>query len=111
MSEQKQQSMTAVSFDAPGDADVLHTVTLPLPQAGEHEVLLRVIAAGVNRPDILQRQGMYPVPADASPLPGLEVAGFVEECGTKVERWQQGDAVMILGKYGSLGKLQSGRSW
>ncbi len=70
--------MQAIAIREPGGPDVLEPVTLPKPQPGPGELLLRVAAAGVNRPDCLQRAGRYPVPADASPLPGLEVAGLVE---------------------------------
>ncbi len=67
-----------------------------MPQPREGEVLIRVAAAGVNRPDILQRLGRYPVPADASPLPGLEVAGVIEACGAGVAQHHLGERVMAL---------------
>jgi putative PIG3 family NAD(P)H quinone oxidoreductase len=66
----------------------------PLPD--DDEVLIRVHAAGINRPDILQRQGVYPPPADASPILGLEVAGEITACGKNVKRWKQGDQVCAL---------------
>jgi putative PIG3 family NAD(P)H quinone oxidoreductase len=66
------------------------------PKPGDSEVLVKVHAAGVNRPDILQRQGLYPVPKDASPLPGLEIAGEIVARGPGVTRWQIGDSVMAL---------------
>ena len=90
------RSMRAVGIDAPGPADVLREITVPIPDPRESEVLIRVHAAGVNRPDVLQRLGMYPVPADADPLPGLEVAGEVVETGPGAARWQVGDRVMAL---------------
>ncbi len=67
---------------------------MPVPKA--NEVLIRVHAAGINRPDILQRQGLYPPPADASPILGLEVAGEIVACGEQVQRWQVGDKVCAL---------------
>lgn len=68
----------------------------PVPRPAPAQVLVRVHAAGVNRPDCLQRAGHYPVPPDASPLPGLEIAGEVVACGDAVERWQVGDRVVAL---------------
>lgn len=88
--------MKAVSIREPGGPDVLELVDRPLPQAGAQEVLVRVRAAGVNRPDILQRTGNYPVPEDADPLPGLEVAGEVVATGDGASLWQPGDRVMAL---------------
>ncbi len=69
---------------------------MPLPQPGEREVLIKVAAAGVNRPDVLQRQGNYPPPKGHSELPGLEVSGIVAALGAGVERLSVGDAVMAL---------------
>lgn len=67
---------------------------MPVPKA--NVVLIRVHAAGINRPDVLQRQGLYPPPADASPILGLEVAGEIVACGDQVARWQVGDKVCAL---------------
>ena len=67
---------------------------IPSPKA--NEVLIRVYAAGINRPDILQRQGLYPPPVDASPILGLEVAGEIIACGKNVTRWQPGNKVCAL---------------
>ncbi len=67
---------------------------MPVPKA--NDVLIRVHAAGINRPDVLQRQGLYPPPADASPILGLEVAGEIVACGELVQRWQVGDKVCAL---------------
>lgn len=89
-------TMQAVAIEAPGAPRVLRPVSLALPRPGEKEVLIQVAAAGVNRPDVLQRLGKYPLPPDASPLPGLEVAGLVVATGTGVTRWQAGDKVMAL---------------
>ncbi len=88
--------MTVVNFDSPGDPDVLHAESAAIPEPREDEVLIKVSAAGVNRPDVLQRQGLYPVPPDANPLPGLEIAGYVEQAGSGVGRWKSGDKVMAL---------------
>lgn len=89
-------SMQAIAIDAPGDPDVLRATTVDTPQPRQGEVLIRVAAAGVNRPDVLQRLGKYPVPADADPLPGLEVAGTVVALGEGSPRWRSGDQVMAL---------------
>lgn len=80
-------------FGAPG---VLRVTKHPIPQPGEREVLVRVAAAGVNRPDILQRQGKYPPPPGVTDIPGLELAGTVAAVGPGVTRWRIGDAVCAL---------------
>lgn len=90
------QTMRAMRITEAGGPEVLQPVTLAVPQPREGEVLLRVAAAGVNRPDVLQRLGKYSVPADADPLPGLEVSGEVVATGTDVTRWSPGDRVMAL---------------
>lgn len=74
-------TMTAMGFDEPGGPEVLRPETLPLPEPGDHQVLIKVAYAGVNRPDVIQRQGFYPAPAGASPIPGLEVSGRVVAVG------------------------------
>lgn len=89
-------TMRAVAIERPGGPDVLQMVRLPVPEPGPGEVLVAVAAAGVNRPDLLQRQGHYPPPPGASPLPGLEVAGHVERVGPGVARWRPGDTVCAL---------------
>jgi len=76
--------MLAMGFDAPGGPEVLRAERLPLPQPGPGEVLVRVAHAGVNRPDVLQREGGYPPPRGASPIPGLEIAGEVVALGEGV---------------------------
>jgi NADPH2:quinone reductase len=68
----------------------------PAPQPGRNEVLIRVAAAGVNRPDVMQRLGKYPPPPGASPILGLEVAGEIAEVGPETERWKVGDSVCAL---------------
>jgi NADPH2:quinone reductase len=88
--------MRVVEISAPGGPEVLKLAerTLPVPKAGE--VLVKVAAAGVNRPDVAQRKGAYPPPRDASDLPGLEVAGEVVACGPGATRWKAGDRVCAL---------------
>ena len=88
--------MNAIDCSAPGGPDALRLVQLPLPVAGEGEVLIRVAAAGVNRPDILQRMGLYPPPPGASQVPGLEVAGDVVALGNGVARELLGQPVCAL---------------
>ena len=88
--------MRAVEISNPGGPEVLRVVDLPKPAPKPNEIAVRVAAAGVNRPDVLQRMGHYPVPPDASPLPGLEIAGEVAELGAAVKLWKRGDKVCAL---------------
>ncbi len=88
--------MRAVEITTPGGPEVLELVVREKPNAGVGEVLIRVKAAGVNRPDIVQRLGRYPAPPGASDIPGLEVSGLVEEVGADVEGLNVGDAVCAL---------------
>lgn len=88
--------MIAVAVTAPGGPEVLQVVERPDPVAGPGELLIDVAAAGVNRPDLLQRAGGYPPPAGASDLPGLEVAGTVAAVGDGVSEWRVGDRVCAL---------------
>jgi len=88
--------MRAVEIRHPGPPDVLTLVDRPLPAAGPEDLLIRVLAAGVNRPDVMQRKGQYPPPPGASDLPGLEVAGTVHEVGSAVRGWRVGDWVCAL---------------
>ena len=88
--------MRAVEVSAPGGPEVLKPVERPLPQPKAGEMLIKVAAAGVNRPDILQRMGLYAVPPDASDLPGLEVAGEVVAVGASVRNAKVGDKVCAL---------------
>jgi len=90
------ETMTAIAIRAPGGPEVLVAETRPLPVPGEGEILVRVAAAGVNRPDVLQRAGAYPPPKGASDLPGLEVAGTVAAVGPGTPRWRVGDVVCAL---------------
>jgi NADPH:quinone reductase len=88
--------MQAVVIAEPGGPEVLTPQVVATPQVQPGHVLIRVAAAGVNGPDISQRQGAYPPPADASPLPGLEVSGEIVALGANVTDWQLGDAVVAL---------------
>lgn len=89
-------TMQAVEISAPGGPEVLKPVERPLPVIKDHEVLIKVVAAGINGPDIMQRKGLYPAPAGASDLPGLEVSGEIVAKGAKVQRWNTGDKVVAL---------------
>jgi len=88
--------MICVEISQPGGPEVLKLVERPDPEPGSGEVLIRVAAAGINRPDVLQRRGAYPPPPGASDLPGLEVAGTIAAAGAGVEGWRTGDAVCAL---------------
>ena len=88
--------MRAIEIAKPGGPEALVPGERPLPTPKPNEILVKVAAAGVNRPDILQRQGLYAVPPDASDLPGLEIAGEVVACGAKATRWKVGDKVCAL---------------
>lgn len=90
------QTMTAVAISTPGGPDVLQPVEMPTPKPGAGQVLVKVAAAGVNRPDVQQRIGAYPPPPGHSTLPGLEIAGEVAEIGPDVSRWHVGDKVCAL---------------
>jgi putative PIG3 family NAD(P)H quinone oxidoreductase len=89
-------TMTAVGFDAPGGPEVLRAETLPVPRPASGQVLVRVAFAGVNRPDVVQRQGNYPPPPGASPIPGLEIAGEVVALGAEVGEAMLGQQVCAL---------------
>lgn len=89
-------TMRAIAITAPGGPEVLQEIELPLPHPAAGEILIKVAAAGVNRPDCLQRQGHYPPPPGASDLPGLEVSGHVAALGDGVTGWAVGDAVVAL---------------
>jgi NADPH2:quinone reductase len=88
--------MRAIQIEKPGGPEVLRPAERPRPEPKPHEILVKVAAAGVNRPDVLQRQGLYAVPPDASDLPGLEIAGEVVACGGAVTMWKPGDKVCAL---------------
>lgn len=89
-------TMKQVEISGPGGPEVLNLVDGPLPDPGTGEVLIKVYAAGVNRPDVFQRQGKYNPPAGASPIPGLEVAGEVVKLGAGVTEFGLGDRVCAL---------------
>lgn len=88
--------MTAIAISSPGGPEVLRPVKLPVPVPGAGELLVQVHAAGVNRPDVLQRQGAYPPPPGAPETPGLEIAGEVVALGEGVRRFAQGARVCAL---------------
>ena len=90
------QHMLAIEITEPGATDVLKPVMRPVPSPAANEVLIKTAAAGVNRPDIMQRQGLYPPPPGASDIPGLEIAGTVAAVGTNVAHLKIGDAVCAL---------------
>ncbi|WP_298723956.1 NAD(P)H-quinone oxidoreductase [uncultured Ferrovibrio sp.] len=90
------QEMTVIEISQPGGPEVLKPAKRPLPQPGAGEVLIKVAAAGVNRPDVLQRAGMYPPPPGAPDYPGLEVSGEIVALGQGVSRWKVGDKVCAL---------------
>jgi NADPH:quinone reductase len=89
-------TMTAIAIRAPGGPEVLVPETRPVPAPRPGEILVKVAAAGVNRPDVMQRRGLYPPPAGATDIPGLEIAGSVAACGEGVTRWNIGDQVTAL---------------
>ena len=89
-------AMLAIEISAPGEPDVLKPCSVPVPVPGHGQIIIRVAYAGVNRPDALQRAGLYNPPANASRLPGLECSGTVVACGPGVTRWDIGDKVCAL---------------
>jgi NADPH2:quinone reductase len=89
-------TMTAIAIKAAGGPEMLVPVKLQVPIPGDGEVLVKVAAAGVNRPDVMQRKGLYPAPKGAPETPGLEIAGEVVALGKGVTRWKLGDKVMAL---------------
>ena len=88
--------MKVVEIAAPGGPEQLRLAVRPVPQPGAGEVLIHVAAAGVNRPDVVQRQGHYPAPPGASDLPGMEVAGTIAALGPEVSGWRLGEQVTAL---------------
>src|SRR5436190_12205509 len=96
MNEDLPATMTAVEISTPGGPEVLRLTQRPTPNPGSGEVLIRVFAAGVNRPDMMQRQGHYPAPRGASDIPWLEVAGQVVGIGENVTSLRVGDRVCAL---------------
>ena len=90
------ETMTAIAISEPGGPDVLVPEQRTVPQPAEQQILIKVHSAGVNRPDVIQRMGLYPAPPGASDLPGLEVSGEVVAIGKSVTRHKPGDKVMAL---------------
>jgi NADPH2:quinone reductase len=88
--------MTVIAIRTPGGPDVLVPEERAIPALGDGEILVKVAAAGVNRPDVMQRMGLYPPPKGATDIPGLEIAGEVAALGSGVARWKIGDKVMAL---------------
>jgi len=97
--------MIAIEIKEPGGPDVLVPVERPRPALKAGEVLIQVAAAGVNRPDVLQRMGRYPPPPGASDIPGLEVAGTIVELGADVRDWAAGDQACALVSGGGYAEL------
>jgi NADPH2:quinone reductase len=89
-------TMRAVGIKEPGGPEVLRVEERPVPEPGEGEVLVAVAAAGVNRPDVMQRRGHYPPPPGASDVPGLEISGIVAKRGRGADRYKEGDEVIAL---------------
>ena len=90
------KTMTCIEIPEPGDYNALKPGTRPVPSPGDNEILIKVAAAGVNHPDLMQRRGVYPPPPGAPDIPGLEVAGTVAAIGAKVDAWNVGDDVTAL---------------
>jgi len=88
--------MTAIAIRAPGGPDMLVPEERPMLAPGAGDILVKVAAAGVNRPDVMQRMGLYPPPKGAPDIPGLEIAGTVAAVGADVSRWKVGDQVAAL---------------
>jgi putative PIG3 family NAD(P)H quinone oxidoreductase len=97
--------MIAINIREPGDPDVLVPIDRPAPTPASGELLIKVAAAGVNRPDVMQRRGRYPPPPGASDIPGLEVAGTVEALGPQVSGWERGAPVCALVAGGGYAEL------
>src|ERR1051325_11771240 len=100
--------MRAVEISQPGGPEVLRPGGVATPTPKPNEILVKVAAAGVNRPDVLQRMGHYPVPPGASPLPGLEIAGEVVELGAEAKLWKRGDKVCALANGGGYAEYCAG---
>jgi len=89
-------TMTAIGITSPGGPEMLTPQERPMPQPGEGEILVKVVAAGVNRPDVAQRKGLYPPPPGVTDIPGLEIAGVVAVGAPGGQRWKPGDQVTAL---------------
>ena len=95
MTDTLPETMTCIEITEPGGPEALQPATRPVPRPGPGEVLVKVAAAGINRPDILQRQGGYPPPPGASDIPGLEIAGHVAALAETENLPAHGRAVSI----------------
>jgi len=105
------QTMNVIEITEPGGPDVLQLRERPVPAPTGNEVLIRICAAGVNRPEVLQRKGMYPPPPGATDIPGLEAAGEIAAIGAGVKDWRVGDKVCALltgGGYGEYAIADAG---
>jgi putative PIG3 family NAD(P)H quinone oxidoreductase len=105
------KTMNVIEITTPGGPEVLKLAQRPVPHPTGNEVLIRIHAAGVNRPEVLQRKGLYPPPAGASDIPGLECAGEVAAVGGDVKDWRVGDKVCALltgGGYGEYAIADAG---
>ena len=105
--------MRAITIPEPGGPDALVPADVPAPTAGPGQVLVDVVAAGVNRADVMQRKGFYDPPPGASPYPGLEVSGRVAALGEGVDSFTVGDQVCVLlegGGYAERGAAPAGRT-
>ena len=89
-------TMTAICIVGKGGPEVLQPAAVPVPRPGPGQLLIKVAAAGVNRPDVMQRLGLYPAPKGHSEIPGLEVSGSVAAAGEGARRFKEGDPVMAL---------------
>jgi len=96
MSSDLPKEMHVIEISEPGGPEVLKPARRPIPLPSANEVLVQVAAAGVNRPDVIQRQGLYPPPPGASDIPGLEIAGTIVACGDGADNWAVGQAVTAL---------------
>lgn len=90
------ETMTAIAIAGKGGPEVLQPETVPVPRPGPGQLLVKVTAAGVNRPDVMQRLGLYPAPKGHSEIPGLEISGTVAEAGEGAQRFKAGDPIMAL---------------
>ena len=105
------KTMKVIEITEPGGPDVLRLAERPVPKPSGNEVLIRIRAAGINRPEVLQRKGLYPPPPGASDIPGLECAGEIAATGDDVTDWQVGDKVCALltgGGYGEFAIADAG---
>ena len=100
--------MHAVVITEPGEPEVLHWLEVPDPVPGPGEVVTDVAASGVNRADLMQRQGLYPPPPGAPPYPGLECAGRIRSVGDGVADWRPGDQLYYVS---DLGRVEEKLGW